>query len=330
VSATGQPVDGAEVIVATPAKHAWPNLSPDERDEPRQGAATALTDKAGRFSVSVPDGAGLISVNHPTAGYAEGKPDVLSGNSSEPIKLEPWCRVEGTVKIGAKPAPAGTKVSLGLFGAVANAARIVYAYDTATDGQGRYVLDHVPAGVNQVKVKPSKTGTALEQYVAAEPGKTIRFDIGGKGRPVIGKLVLNGLDVKDLNHPDPAARLMSNSHFRRDVPWPSPPQPDRSLPPQEREDQARAWRRTPEAVDQWKDQYRHTIEFQPDGTFRFEDVPPGKYKLTLTIYQRSGNVIGNSVVDVVVPESPAVPTDKPLDLGEQKFGVEGSGDGKGL
>src|SRR4051812_20822162 len=136
ISASEKPVDGAEIIVATPGKHAWPNLSAEERDEPRQGAATALTDKSGRFTVTLPDGAGLISVNHPTAGYAEVKPDALNGNPSEPIKLEPWCRVEGTVKIGAKPAPAGTKVSIGVFGAVANAARVLYACDTATDSQG--------------------------------------------------------------------------------------------------------------------------------------------------------------------------------------------------
>jgi hypothetical protein len=331
VSASGKPVDGAEVIVATRAKHAWPNLSPEERDEPRQGAATALTDKSGRFTLPLPDGAALLSVNHPTAGYAELRPETLA-TASEPIKLEPWCKVEGTVKIGAKPAPAGTKVSIGVFGAVANAARVNYACDTATDGQGHYVLDHVPAGVHQIRVKASKTGSTLEQYVYAEPGKTVRFDVGGRGRPVVGKLVLNGYDVKDLSTTDGAARLRSISYFRRNVAWPSPPRPDGNLSPQDREDAMTTWRRTPETFEQWKDQYRCNIEFQPDGSFRFDDVPPGAYTLMIQIYPPTGgNPIAVAQTEVTVPDAPAVPTDEPVNLGEQRLGGgDATNDGKGL
>src|SRR5688572_8608053 len=37
LSASGQPVDGAEVIAAAPGKAAWPNLAAEDRDEKRQG-----------------------------------------------------------------------------------------------------------------------------------------------------------------------------------------------------------------------------------------------------------------------------------------------------
>jgi hypothetical protein len=353
VSAAGQPVEGAEVIVATPKLPARPNLMKEElldegvEDEhsdagvdDRRGAATALTDKSGRFTVKLPDGAGLLSVAHPKSGYAQVKPDAL-GENADPIKLEPWCRVEGTVKLGAKPAPAGTKVTLGTFYAHPDACAVHYGYESRTDDKGRYTLDRVPAGMNQIRVKLSKTGSPLEQYVGAEPDKPAHLDIGGRGRPVTGKVVLVGHDMKELSAATAAGasgagagdggaadgksrRLISQSHFRRDVPWPKPPYFESGAQtPQERQDALAAWRRTPEAIEQWKDQYRHTIEFQPDGSYRFDDVPPGKYFLTLTIYAREDNrrmtSIAQQRVEVVVPETPAVPTDEPLDLGEQRF-----------
>jgi hypothetical protein len=90
------------------------------------------------------------------------------------------------------------------------------------------------------------------------------------------------------------------------------------MTPQQREETALAWIHSPEGIEQFTPQYRCNIEFQPDGTFRFEDVPAGKYTLVLNIYSRSG-LIGHLEHPVEVTEEPALPTDQPLDLGELKF-----------
>ena len=326
VSPSGQPVEGAEVIVATAEKPAWPNVPAAEREQAKHGAIAATTDAAGRFTVDLPAGPALLSIAHPILGYAELKPASLGNNSQ--VKLEPWCRIEGVFKVGAKPAPAGTKVTLGSIGATSNAPRVYYGYSTTTDEQGRYALDRAPAGLNQLKTKASEKASTLDQYVRAEPDKPARFDVGGKGRPVVGKLVLGAhLDTKNLNPATEASvRLYSNSHLRRNVPWPKQPTDagGGGSTPEEREETAREWRKTPEAFEQWKDQYRANVEFADDGSFRFEDVPAGKYTLTLTIYQQSG-LIGVLRPEVEIPETPALPTDEPLNLGELKIATEAEG-----
>jgi hypothetical protein len=233
--------------------------------------------------------------------------------------------VEGVLKIGANPAPAGTKVSLGSFGWSANAARSHFNYATTTDANGHYVLDRVPAGLVKIDTKVSKTGATLEQYTGASPGKVTHFNIGGSGRPIIGKVVLpSHLDLKRLNK---WPGIDSISYFRRDVPWPNKqPLPYATVPDEEREDSVRAWRKTQEAIDNFKNEYRCEIDPAADGTFRLDDVPPGNYVLTLSFMElgekESGGEVARKVVKVEVPESPA-PTDQPLDLGEIKVGDEG-------
>src|SRR5687768_14707609 len=78
VSAAGEPVEGAEVVVATPQMPAWPNLEAEERDALGKAAAATLTDKAGKFKIAVPEGVSLLSIVHPRSGYAQLKPDALS------------------------------------------------------------------------------------------------------------------------------------------------------------------------------------------------------------------------------------------------------------
>jgi hypothetical protein len=317
LAASGQPVDGAEVIAAAPGKAAWPNLAAEDRDEKRQGVATTLTGKDGKFTLDLPADVGLLSITHPTTGYAEVKPQALA-NSSE-VKLSPWSRIEGTFKLGNKPAPAGTKVTLGVFGWNPQASKVQYGYETTTNAQGRYVFEQVGAGLNKITCKASPTASALEQYVAVESGKTVKFDIGGKGRPVTGKVVLpGGRDFKDLKSTDDNTRFYSNSYIRKNTPWPRPPGYDSNSTPQEREETALAWIHSPEGIEQFTPQYRCNIEFAPDGSFRFEDVPAGKYTLVLNIYSRTG-LIGHLEHPVEVPEEPALPTDQSLDLGELKF-----------
>jgi len=195
---------------------------------------------------------------------------------------------------------------------------VQYGYETTTNAQGRYVFQQVAAGLNRINSKASPTASTLEQYVAAENGKTVKFDIGGKGRPVIGKLVLPGRDFKDLKSTDDNTRLYSQSYLRKNVPWPRPPGYDGNMTPQQREETALAWVHSPEGIEQFTPQYRCNIEFGPDGSFRFDDMPAGKYTLVLMIYSRTGQ-IGRMEHPVEVPEQPAVPTEQPLDLGELKF-----------
>ena len=65
LSPQGDAVEGAEVIAATPKLAAWPNVTPHRRTAKQRGAASTLTDKAGRFSLELPEDAGVVSIHHP-------------------------------------------------------------------------------------------------------------------------------------------------------------------------------------------------------------------------------------------------------------------------
>ena len=132
-----------------------------------------------------------------------------------------------------------------------------------------------------------------------------------------------------MNHAKPD-RLYSTSYFRRKGPWPGDGAPRVEGTAQDHEDAVRAWRRTPEAVDAYRDEYRCNLDFQPDGSFRVDDVPPGTYTLSLSIGQlgsATGDPVAKLETDVVVAEPPALPTDEPLDLGALEPVNAGGGGG---
>jgi hypothetical protein len=168
----------------------------------------------------------------------------------------------------------------------------------------------------------------LQRFTGASPDKPARLDVGGAGRPVTGKLVLRGgLDLKNLA---PTAkrgqRLFSSSYFRRDVPLVEAPNLEGKVPDQEWEDEVRRWRTTPETIAAHEPQFFWETEFQPDGSFRYDDVPPGDYQLVVRIWRpgTNGNEdLGELKRRVVVPDTPAVPTAEPLDLGDLQVGNEG-------
>jgi peroxiredoxin len=128
-----------------------------------------------------------------------------------------------------------------------------------------------------------------QEPVEVKPAQTARVRIGGKGRPVIGRVVVDGA-------PEPPVDWTKNEpiwiHF-----------------PREELRDSRTWRAFGSHLDK-------------DGRFHIEDVPPGKYELELTVnadsYPRVRGpeaMIGLVRTPVTVPEAPAGRPDQPLDLG---------------
>jgi hypothetical protein len=71
----------------------------------------------------------------------------LGDSGEEPIVLQPWGRVEGTLMIGNRPG-ANLRVSIRAkpSSELARQANISFNYGTETDGQGRFVFEKVPPG----------------------------------------------------------------------------------------------------------------------------------------------------------------------------------------
>ena len=112
----------------------------------------------------------------------------------------PWGRIEGVLKIGKNIAP-NQKVSawlnkLSFYGRV--------DYDAKTDDHGRFVLERVTPGaitVYRYMDTADHRGWIPSNpvFVDVNPGQTVRVEIGGSGRPVIGKLTVpQGFRLADL------------------------------------------------------------------------------------------------------------------------------------
>lgn len=271
--------------------------------------------------------------------------EVNEDSQDQDITLLPWARAEGTLRIAGKPA-AGERVCLYLRETLPAKRppsqydlarkRITFDYATQTDSEGRFVFERVfPAEGRVVRCAVQQQGP-MKAYVPTHSakakfarGKTTRVDIRRDGRPVVGELII---DLSDNLRSDCgyASALLVPHRPRR--PQPEIPWPRRLV---ERKDQQALkqwlddWKRTPAGQE-----YQATIErleaderaasfatnVKPDGSFRFEDVPPGEYELRLKLQERPkegeffpGEVIAEASQSVTVPEMPDGRSDEVLE-----------------
>ncbi len=241
----GQPAAGAEIMLATERNGYFMRSGRFDRmaNLPR---FTAGPD--GRVTFNPPAGEFLI-VAACDAGYADATPDELA--KSGKLILQPWGKIEGEARIGSRPG-AHQPVSFGpgFRDRGGRSYNLTYAYDTTTDEHGRFTIDRVVPGkgtvirevANPVK-RPGIPAWGWETPVEVKPGQTARVRIGGDGRAVTGRVVLDGEPETPVDWTRNQAAVIhdrpNQRHFAGDL--------DR------------------------------------DGRFRIEDVPPGRYVLRLPV-----------------------------------------------
>jgi len=191
-------------------------------------------------------------------------------------------------------------------------------YRAQADDQGRFVFTNVPPGerfLTRLYPMEGNRGWMWShgETITVKAGEATRIDYGGKGRTVIGRVVPNE---------------------SRDIPWQSgqhmlgtsqPRPPSGSFKSRE---EAEAWQNTP-AVKEARARYRYySVQFGGDGSFRVEDVPPGKYELNLTFNEpgqqsfSTGAYIGSIHREVEVAEIANGRADEPVDLGRLDLVVQ--------
>jgi len=192
-----------------------------------------------------------------------------------------------------------------------------------TDVEGRFGFEKViPANDLHVGRRDPANGagrvTSLGAPVRVEPGATATVTLGGKGRPVIGRVEppegwTQAVDFTEESR----AGIESNR------PW--TPYPLRlfrgktALQGGERSEWEDRWLESPEGRDYRDRRIAEGVGLSPDGSFRLDDVPPGEYRLSVQVNDRQplgeSGPFGRLIHVFTVPPIRGDRSDAPLDLG---------------
>lgn len=294
----GKPLEGADVVLCTPNNGAYVRAGATFN---RDHTLAVQTGADGRFSFAAQTEPFEILVIA-KEGFARVAEAELA--TSPRIAVQRWARLEGTLRIGAKPGISETICIQFDKERELGAANIHFDYQARTDRTGRFVFERVPPGtsghVGRQIILNRRGSSFTSGYTHALPvgfstGVTFKLDLGGTGRPVIGRLIAPDGDDEGIE-------------------WNSGFSSLELLPPKEEA-------RDPMAPDSGR--RRYSFRTNRDGSFRVEDVPAGMYRLQVQIHQplvknglpHLGKRLGSLTHEFTVKEMPGGRSDEPLDLG---------------
>lgn len=319
----GKPASGATVLLSQNQKNIWFSGGAAVN---YQSDRVAKTDDAGHFVFDPRVGDMRLGASH-ESGYGE-LAATQGATKGLVLKLSEWSRLEGIVKIGSQPAANHEIRYNSRLGPGNDLMR--YEVKTLTDDRGRFRFDQIPSGPGAVYMMvPTKSywdgrynGGGWGKYRTefhADPGIVTRVDLGGKGRPVIGR----------INLPDELARKVIYNCVGG---------PDTRIETDKPSDAApvEAWLTGIQSFFDWSRNHpkevmahaagrqRMVLEVDQDGRFQATDVPAGDYELVVIAGERQGTRQSPRPAKVwfrfthafMVPEMPGGRSDTPLDLGE--------------
>jgi peroxiredoxin len=245
------------------------------------------------------------------------------------VRLQSWGRVEGVLTIADRP-KGGIDVNLATLYLSGNSAfNLSYSATTAPDGS--FAFDNVAAGEYKLyRVVRTRMGRALTEDhqfpVSVTAGKTAKVQYRNAGRAVIGQAVTDkpGLLVDWLNDDHTLTLVQAPDAGGQDA--------------LKLEDFATAAAFTaarvaamnsPDRFARERDARTYVFAFEEDGSFRADDVPPGKYQLNIRVtkpyksqefrpFADPQDNLGSLSREIVVP-----PGDAPLDLGTLSVTMKG-------
>jgi len=324
-----------------------PKLTPRKKESSR--VRSTVTDAAGRFSFA-PDMDAFGVMVADDAGFAEARVEDLK--SSPELRLQTWGRVEGTLKIGTQPGANETVRLADAFAPYAYYPRPLPPYaisvETTTDAAGRFVFPRVPP-VDIKLFHAPKVGRAEADMIpitqitnlTLKAGETRVVTLGGQGRPLVGRVVLKNYSKPipwqdqvfwmDSLSPEPpdcpnfdaiskeyyTAIAAAKTHEDREAVQ------TRYLAEHDRvARQLFAYYSSPAGRHYWFSKRRYVLRFSQDGSFRIDDVPGGKYQISINLRELESKVsrykspvIALHRQEIDVPDIPGGRSDTPFDLG---------------
>jgi hypothetical protein len=305
----GSPAAGAEVALAM--KTAAPYIQDGRIAEPkRHPTAIARTDGTFRFEAQTERA--IVMVFH-DRGFAEATEAQLAELPAHAMTLQSWGRVEGTIRVGARPG-AREPVTLNPKRTIEpDDIHIHFGYEVNADTQGRFTFERVKPGSASVSrtIRQTPNSLAFGPWVSVEvrPSETAYVSIGGSGRPVIGRVVRRAGENITIDW------SLSRSRFRLQ-------QPPINEPANMTQDQRTAWYNKWSTTAEGKaylayqnGESFYAFRIERDGSFHIDDVRPGTYSLRIEPTDNKRNPIATAERTVVVPEMPGGRSDEPVDLG---------------
>jgi hypothetical protein len=295
---------GADVVQVVPSHPAFlTNGQPPSGNDHR----IAKTGKDGRFEFPAQEAPYTIVVLH-ERGFAEHLIRNASDAPPAEWKVKPWGRIEGRLLIGRRPGIGETlNLSYTQQGNTDNAMPW-WSGQATTNDSAHFVFERVMPGeftlTREILLKQSPlsrtVGHSHTVTVEVAPGATAQVAMGGKGRPVTGKL------VAPAGFAGPIDWTFSNN----------------SLIPKQSTMQTLMSMGAKKVTGRRGGGY--SVKLEADGSFRVDDVEAGTYDFIVVVNEPQRNpfsvgmgtgVIATARRELTVPAMPGERSDEPLDLG---------------
>jgi peroxiredoxin len=312
----GAPLAEADVVLVSAGRDAFFQQArrPDQRN-----SFNEQTDARGRFRFPPQDASYTVVVLH-DHGFA--RIDSAALDREDAVVVRPWGRVEGVLRIGSQPAAGEPVVLYTTPEENVSGGHISFMWTATTDSEGRFGFDRVRPGrayaARTIKLNSRDTFQvtmyANTTHVTVESGRTTRVEIGGTGRPVVGRVVIGE---------GTAGRVDLSRGYSRIAPSQKPAEPPRGLSPAEKSRWLKTWLESDQGQTYQREAARtFPVKIEADGSFRAEDVPAGSYQLFIQVQGPPaagrggfGETIASATRDIAVPPMPNGRSDEPLDVG---------------
>lgn len=317
---SGAPAGNAKIMMSPKEGSGFSLLFRSQSGIPEENGSSMIfrTDNRGNFSFPSPGADRSVVIVHESGLL---KTSLARLPDSHELRLEGWGKIEGVLTVNSQP-KADVRLQLNPRGGQFDFLSLQYLLSTKSDGH--FVFNKVPPGKYSLVCTKVSNGQWPQYYpfpVQVVAGETTTVEYANEGRSVLGKLLAIPAS-SDIDWPKAVTTcLLSRTAPDRVV---ESPQFDDFV---RMEDYTAAQKRYSSSPgDRTYDTFG--LDFEPDGTFRAEGVPPGEYELHVEITdptQKGGGQwknLGSIKKTVVVPPAPDGDPASPVDLGTFPLAVD--------
>lgn len=318
----GQPAADAKVMLAGGQGSIFMN-SPD-RQYPGTGVITLQSGADGSFQFDGAEDEQRIVVLH-RDGFASVTVEELRRTGR--IALQAWARIDGVLRGAGKPlAKERISIKSPVSWAALDSHHLVFS--ATTDAEGTFVFTNLPPGDYVLYRTPNiimgmSTTESHRMILDLAAGESRKLDYGFAGRMVVGR-VDAGAEVDWKNDP----------HLLTVRLPPAPPTPNyyAYADAKDFEKARRMHGRSKAVLDYERKRQQFQLVFDREGNFKADDVPPGKYELTIRVtkpnkdsrrgrFEGREEVLGTVKREITVPAGAA---GEEFDLGSMEMEVKES------